>query len=72
MHIMIELVELSKLNNKTAYSINTYIPRSEKFSFSISDNKIDFYENIQVFEHLKKIYAYTDYLIHVYYNKPQI
>lgn len=63
---MIEIVELSKLNNKTDYSVNSYIPRSEKFSFSINEFIIDFNKNVQVFEHLKKLSAYTDYLIHMY------
>lgn len=63
---MIEIVELSKLNDKTSYSINSFIPRSEKFSFSINENKIDFLKNIPAFEHIKNLSVYSDYLIHVY------
>lgn len=63
---MIEIVELSKLNDKTSYSINSFIPRSEKFSFSINENKIDFLKNIPAFEHIKNLSMYSDYLIHVY------
>ena len=63
---MIEIVELSRINNKTAYSVNSYIPRSEKFSFSLNEFKIDFYKNVHILEHLRKLSSYTDYLIHVF------
>ena len=63
---MIEIVELSKLNDKTSYSINSFIPRSQKFSFSINENKIDFLKNIPALEHIKHLSVYSDYLIHVY------
>lgn len=63
---MIEIVELSKINNKTAYSVNSYIPHSEKFSFSLNEFKIDLYKNVHILEHLRKLSSYTDYLIHVF------
>lgn len=63
---MIEIVELSRINNKTAYSVNSYIPRSEKFSFSLNEFKIDLYKNVHILEHLRKLSSYTDYLIHVF------
>lgn len=63
---MIEIVKLSKLNNKTTYSLNSFIPRSEQFSFSIKEKEIDFYKNIQLFEYFKNLSACSDYLVHVY------
>lgn len=63
---MIEIVELSKINNKTVYSVNSYIPRSEKFSFSLNEFKIDLYKNVHILEHLRKLSSYTDYLIYVF------